>query len=83
MMDCCDSFNEIHVMLDWIPTLVNLIRMEKGMAFIWLTTWLKDKIASKQKVGYDASEPLQTLPHNVHEFLSEAVNIPSEYVEGC
>ena len=53
------------------------------MAFIQLTTRLKDGIASKQKVEYDVSEPLQTLPHNVHEFLSEVVDNPSKYIQGC
>lgn len=82
-MDRCDSFSEIHAILDRIPGLVNSIGMEKGMAFIRLATQLKDEIASKQKVGYDVSEPPHTLPHNVHEFLSEAIDIPSEYVQGC
>jgi hypothetical protein len=70
-------------MLDQVPGLADSIGMEKGMAFVRIATRLRDEIVSKQKAGYDPSKPPKTLPDNVHEFLSSAVNIPTEYVQGC
>jgi hypothetical protein len=56
-----DGFNEIYAMLDQIPRLAGSIGMEKGMVFMCLATGLRDEIISKQKAGYDPSEPLQML----------------------
>ena len=78
-----NSFNDIHAMLEWVPGLADLIGMEKGMAFVRLATWLKDEILSKQKATHDPSQPPETLPENINKFLSNVVNIPSEYVQGC
>ena len=78
-----DSFNNIHAMLEQVPGLVSSIGMEKGMAFVRLATQLKDEILSKQKATHDPSQPPQTLPRNVSEFLSNAVKIPPKHVQGC
>jgi hypothetical protein len=83
IMDYFDSFSEIHAMLEQVPGLTSSIGMEKGMQFVRLATRLRDEIVSKQKAGYDPSKPPQTLPENVHEFLGNAVDIPTEYVQGC
>lgn len=82
-MDQLDSFNDIYAMLDQVPGLASSIGMEKGMAFVRIATRLRDEIISKQKAGYDPSEPPKTLPDNVHDFLGSAVDIPTEYVQGC
>jgi hypothetical protein len=78
-----DSFTDIHAMLEQVPGLASSIGMEKGMAFVRLATRLKDEILSKQKAKHDPGQPPQTLPENVSEFLSNAVEILPEYVQGC
>jgi hypothetical protein len=78
-----DSFNEIHDMLGQFPGLSDSIGMEKGMAFVRLATRLKDEIVSRQKAGYEPTEPPDSLPENVQEFMGKAVDIPAEYVWGC
>lgn len=78
-----DTFNDIHDMLEKFPGLSSLIGLEKGMTFVRLATRLKDEIISKQKAGHSPSDPPDSLPENVHEFLGNAVDIPTEYVQGC
>jgi hypothetical protein len=57
--------------------------MEKAMTFVQLATHLKDEILSKQKLGHDPSKPPDVLPPNIRDFLSHAVQIADEFVEGC
>jgi len=82
-MSMYDDFNEILRLLEQYPGLPGAIRMEKAMMFVQLATCLKDEILSKQKPGHDPSKPPDVLPPNVRDFLSHAVQIPDEFVEGC
>ena len=82
-MSTYDDFNEILKLLERYPGLPGAIGMEKAMMFVRLATRLKDEILSKQKPGHDPSTPPDMLPLNVKDFLSHAVQIPGEFVEGC
>ena len=82
-MSTYDDFNEILKLLEQYPGLPGAIGMEKAMMFVRLATRLKDEILSKQKPGHDPSTPPDMLPLNVKDFLSHAVQIPGEFVEGC
>jgi hypothetical protein len=82
-MSTYDDFNDIFKLLELYPGLTSSIGMEQAIAFIRLTTRLKDEILSKQTPGHDPSQPPDTLPPNIGDFLGHAVHIPAEYVDGC
>jgi hypothetical protein len=84
IMHTFDTFNKIYTMLEATPSLSSAIGMEKAMTFVHLATRLKDEVLSKQKVGHDTlNDPPDVLPGNVKEFLSSAIDLPDEYVDGC
>jgi hypothetical protein len=78
-----NDFNKILKLLEQYPGLPCAIGMEMAMTFVQLATCLKDEILSKQKPGHDPSKPLDVLLPNIRDFLSHAVQIPDEFVEGC
>ena len=78
-----DTFDDIRELLKKCPGLSSTIGMDKAMAFIWVTTRLKDKILSKQKADHDPNSPPNSLPANVRDFLGHTVNIPDKNMQGC
>ncbi|KAJ7717626.1 hypothetical protein DFH07DRAFT_785115 [Mycena maculata] len=79
-----DTFNEIYAALNAVPGLCESIGMEKGMAFVRLAARLKDAtITTAQSANHDATETPDELPEGIRTFLSSAVDLPMEYIDGC
>ncbi|KAJ7444455.1 hypothetical protein FB451DRAFT_75782, partial [Mycena latifolia] len=78
-----DNFNEIYATLSTVPGLCDSIGMEKAMAFVRLAGRLKDTITTAQPPSHDAAEAPQELPDGIRTFLSSAVDLPTEYIDGC
>ncbi|KAJ7473207.1 hypothetical protein FB451DRAFT_1174869 [Mycena latifolia] len=78
-----DNFNEIYATLSTVPGLCDSIGMEKAMAFVRLAGRLKDTITTAQPPSHDAAEAPQELPDGIRTFLGSAVDLPTEYIDGC
>ncbi|KAJ7862197.1 hypothetical protein B0H13DRAFT_1900205 [Mycena leptocephala] len=73
----------IYASLSAVPGLCDSIGMEKGMQFIRLAARLKDKIITAQPPSHGAAEPPADIPDDIRTFLSAAVDLPMDYVDGC
>ncbi|KAJ7041475.1 hypothetical protein C8F04DRAFT_1252808 [Mycena alexandri] len=53
------------------------------MAFIRLAARLKDKVTTAQPPSHHAADTPEDLPEGIRTFLGSAVDLPTEYVDGC
>ena len=77
------TMQSINDLLSTYPGLPQAISMDKAIRFIRITASLKRHIIHCQKSDYDDNEAPELLPDAVHEFLSSALDLNDEFVQGC
>lgn len=77
------NMNEIHRLLSMQAGLSDVLPMEDAMRFVRLAASLKRHIIHVQKSAYDESFPPLVLPAEINQFLGNAINLSTEFVDGC
>ena len=77
------TMEQIYEQLSKQPGLPQAIGMDTAMRFIRLTASLKRSILHQQKPGYKEDEAPERLPDCVFAFLTSALALCDDYVQGC
>ena len=76
------SLRMVYGLLTPYPELLETVTLEKALQFIRLADSLKRDILFGQKPSHNPENPPETLPDNVHSFLSSALGYPDLYIGG-
>ncbi|KAF8160312.1 hypothetical protein BJ912DRAFT_1026540 [Pholiota molesta] len=76
------NMKEIHRLLSMQTGLLDVLSMEDAMRFVRLAASLKRHIIH-WKSAYDETFPPLVLPTEINHFLGNAINLSTEFVNGC